>query len=173
MPGAWAQALGHPDSCHVVSCAWQGCSARLARGLPVRQAGHLVALSPTCSIRTGAKAVFHHEHLLCEVMGCMQRKLVVLVSLPGDFSLLKLEIWHLGCGRQLTWRGSGVHLLDINPAIGSRQDYGAINSLGHGLASRRGVHHHKKARKGTGQGDLGPMNRRSHVFYSLVRNGFY
>lgn len=66
--------------------------ARLALGLPGRQAGHLVALSPTCSIRTGAKAVFHHEHLLCEVMGCKQHKLVVLVSLPGDFSLLKLEI---------------------------------------------------------------------------------
>lgn len=31
----------------------------------------------------------------------------------------------------------------------------------------------KKAWKGTGQGDVGPMYRRFHVFYSLVRNGFY
>lgn len=96
----------------------------------------------------------------------------MFVSPLGDFGLLKPEIYYIGCGRYVTWRGSGVHLLNINPAIDSRQDYGAIHFLGYDLASRRGTYDLKNIWEGTGQGDLGPMNRWSHVLHYSVRSGF-
>jgi hypothetical protein len=76
----------------------------------------------------------------------------MMVSPLGDFGLLKSEIYCVGYGRYLTWRRSGVHLLNINPATDPRKDYGVTHPLGHGLACRRNVNNLKKIWKGTGQG---------------------
>lgn len=57
----------------------------------------------------------------------------VVACMPGggaQFVYACVIDYDIGYGRYLTWRGSGVHLLNINPATDSREDYGVTHPLG-------------------------------------------